>query len=253
MLGRLLDIREDFPVAASDDALIDLELADDDFQRRITLFGGDRTLATLYLGKAEGPRQVLARRAGEATAYAVAFSAFDAPVTIADWTDKGVLQIDQGEIAALQVDGLDLVAPGDLEHVAPGDLERVAPGDSETAWHLDGTAGTAGGAELNSAAAARLAGQVAGLRVEQVLSAAAEPGDGLDEPQLRLHVTRKNGKQIDYLLGRNAKTGIYTLMVSTWPELFRLSAYTAHQLTEAARRDVLLAKPAQHAAAAAAN
>ena len=240
MLHRLLAIREDFPVDSSPEALIRFKLADDDFERRIILSGGDKTLATLYVGTPEGPRQVHARRAGSDDAYAVAFGLFDVPLAAADWTDKGVAQIPQDDIVALQVNGLHLVAP--------------IAGDAGTAWQLDGDAeGSPEGAELKPAAAVRLASRLSALRVEQVLGTETDPGDGLAEPQLRLGVTRKDGKRVDYRLGRAAMTGVYTLKVSTRPEHFRVSSYTAHQLIEAARRDTLLAKPKQNVAAPLSN
>jgi len=231
MLQRLLAIREDFPTESDPDALIRFKLADDDFERRITLANAGETLATLYLGSPEGPRQTHARRAGDDTAYAVAFGLFDAPSDSDAWTDKGVLQLAEGSITDIQINGLHLAAA--IDHA------------SKTPWQLrDGEPQQT----LNVNAAARLAERLAGLRVEQVLSRETAPGDGLDAPKLRLSVTLKDGSRIDYRLGQAELTGFYTLKVSSWPEHFRLSGYVAHPLIEAARREVLLAKPEQHAA-----
>lgn len=236
MLRRLLAIREDFPTQSDPDALTRFKLADDHFERRITLANGGETLATLYLGSPEGPRQTHARRAGEDTAYAVAFGLFDAPVASDDWTDKAILQIGEADIAGIRVNGLHIVA--------------AIAADHKGGWQLEGTAPSA---SLNQAAAGRLAERLAQLRVEQVLSHEPEPGDGLDAPQLRLSVTLADSSRVDYRLGRAGLTGLYTLKVSTRPEYFRLSNYTAHQLIDAARREVLLLKTEQHAVAPAAR
>jgi hypothetical protein len=230
MLQRLLAIREDFPTESDPEALTRFKLADDDFERRITLSGADKTLATLYLGSPEGPRQSHARRNGEDTAYAVAFGLFDAPADSDDWTDKGVLQLAEADITGIQVNGLHIVA--------------AITADSEGRWLLEDADPST---SLDQKAAGRLTERLAGLLVEQVLSREAEPGDGLDAPELRLSVTLKDSSRVDYRLARAGMTGLYTLKASTRPEYFRLSGYVAHQLIEAARREVLLVKPEQHA------
>lgn len=233
MLAHLLAIREDFPVEAEPGELSGFKVAENDFERRITLAGGGKTLATLYLGTPEGPRQSHARRADQEKVYAVAFGLFEAPVTQADWIDKDLLQLPQEDIAAIQVNGLHLVA--------------AIAGSGDSPWQLDG----AGPQDsLDPAAAARLAGRLAGLRIDAVLGREPEAGDGLDAPQLRLSVNLRDGSRIDYRLGYGATTGLYTLKVSSRPEYFRLSGYQAHQLIETSRREVLLAPPNRHAAAA---
>jgi len=232
MLKHLLAIHEDFPVASDPDAWIRFKLADDNFERRITLSGGGKNLATLYLGTPEGPRQTHARPAGGDTAYAVQFGLFDAPVATGDWTDKGVLRVAEGDIAGIQVNGLHLVTAVDSSGDNPWQLENAEPGQT-----------------LDPAAAKRLADRLAGLQVEAVLGRESAAGNGLDAPELRLGIILKDGSRIDYRLGRAGMTGFYTLKASSRPEYFRLSSYAAHQLVDAARREVLLAKPNRHAAA----
>ncbi|GAB4369619.1 MAG: hypothetical protein Kow00114_29480 [Kiloniellaceae bacterium] len=236
MLQRLLAIREDFPTESDPDALTRFRLADDNFERRITLANAGETLATLYLGSPQGPRQSHARRAGEDTAYAVAFGLFDAPVASDDWTDKDILRLGETDITGMQVNGLHIVA--------------AIPADSQGHWQLEGAEPSAG---LDQAAAGRLAERLAELQVEQVLEREPGPDDGLEAPLLRLSVTLKDSRRVDYRIGRASLTGLFTLKVSTWPEYFRLSNYVAHQLIEAARREVLLVKTEQHAAAPAAR
>jgi Domain of unknown function (DUF4340) len=232
MLKHLLAIRQDFPVASDPDALIRFKLGDENFERRITLFGGGETLGTLYLGTPEGPRQTHARPAGGDTAYAVLFGLFDAPVAAGDWTDKGVLRVAEADIAGIQVNGLHLMTAVDSGGDNPWQLDDAEPGQT-----------------LDAAAAKRLADRLAGLQVEAVLGRENSAANGLDAPELRLSVILKDGSRIDYRLGRAGMTGFYTLKASSRPEYFRLSSYAAHQLIEAARREVLLAKTNQHAAA----
>lgn len=232
MLTRLLAVESNLPLGSGAEVLRRYKLADDDFERRVTLRSADETLATLYLGTPEGPRQVHLRRAGDATAYSVPFGLYDASFSENDWFDRGFLQVAADDIASIEVNGLRLVH------------------EADKSWRLDATDDTAG---LQPGAAAKLAGLLAGLRVESFLADETVPDYALDTPQLLLTLTRKDGTRIEYRLGKTDLQKDYSLKVSTRPEHFHLSVYAAHKLLDAAGRDALLAKPAagqNHAAAA---
>lgn len=236
MLSRLLAIEEQLPLDSSPEAVIRFKVSDEDFERRVTLFGGDAELAGLYIGTPEGPRQVHARRAGDNTVYAVDFGLFDASIDNDDWFDHGFLQMPVSDIAAIEVYGL-----------------RLVPDDKE-GWRLDGSgAGDDPAPTLDVKAAARLASLLADLRVDALLDDETAPDYALDTPRLTLSLTRKDGTTIDYALGRTVLQKDYSFKVSTRPEHFHLSSYTAHQLIEAATREALLTHPETgggHAAAA---
>ena len=89
------------------------------------------------------------------------------------------------------------------------------------------------------------------LRVEGIRDSGTQPDYGLDDPQMSLTVTRRDGRRIDVRLGKSALEQDWSLKASIRPEHFRLSGYSAHRLIDAARREVLLApaKANQHAAA----
>jgi len=241
-LARLLKLKKRQPAGNGEAELIRYKLAGDDFERRITFAKGDQALATLYIGTPLGPRQVHARRADEDTAYDVDFGLYDAPAAVAEWIDKGVLQLPLEDIAAIEVNGLRLV-PGHDEAGAGGSGKSAAP-----TWAL---AGDAAEGKLKPSGAARLADLLAQLRIEGMLGDETDPDYGLDTPVLTLTLTRKDGRTIDYSLGKSDLKAQFTLKVSSWPAHFLLSSNTARQLIEAAGRAALLEpEPAQHAAAA---
>ncbi|MEO3430885.1 DUF4340 domain-containing protein [Pelagibius sp. CAU 1746] len=243
MLARLLQVERHLPIASDPQALIGFKLADDDFERRLTLSGGGKALATVYIGTPEGPRQVSLRLAGEQTGYSVHFGLYDASVAFDDWFDRGFLQVPKEDIAAIEVNGLRLVADAG----AAGGWRLAVPS-------AVGPAGDGKAPSLNAKAADRLAGLLAGLRVESFRSDEADPDYALDSPQLTLAMTRRDGRTVTYLLGRGAQQKDFSLKVSTRPEHFRLSVYAVNKLIHAAERDALLPPESdKHATATATN
>ncbi len=244
MLARLLQVERHLPVASDPQALIGFKLADDDFERRLTLSGGGKRLATVYIGTPEGPRQVHLRLAGEDTGYSVHFGLYDASIANDDWFDHGFLQLHKEDIAAIQVNGLRLVADA---AAAGGWRLDPAPVDGDESPALD------------AKAADRLAGLLAELRVESFRVDETTPDYALDTPRLTLTMTRSDGKSVTYLLGRSALQKDFSLKVSTRPEHFRLSIYAAKRLINAAAREALLPPDSgnhaddHHAAATATN
>lgn len=225
VLARLLQVERHLPVGSDPQALAGFKLADDNFERRLTLSGGGETLATVYIGTPEGPRQVHLRLAGEDSGYSVHFGLYDASVDYDDWFDRGFLQVPKEDIAAIEVSGLRLVTDA-----------AVAGG-----WRLDPAPAPGGdGPALDEKAADRLAGLLAELRVESFRADETKPDYALDMPQLTLTMTRRDGTSVTYLLGRGDLQKDFSLKVSTRPEHFRLSIYAATKLIHAAERDALL-------------
>jgi hypothetical protein len=233
-LDRLLLARRVLAVGSGAEAQREYKVADDTFERRLTLSAGDSVLTTVYLGSPQGPRQSHARLAGDAEVYAIAFGLYDAEADAGAWIDRNLLQVPEAEIAAIEVNGLHIV--------------HDATRHGNAAWQLDAAASDQ---QLDGDAAARLAGQITALRIEGIRDTEAEPDYGLDDPQLSLTVTRRDGTRIAYRLGQSALQQDWSLVSSMRPEHFRLSGYSAHRLIDATRRDVLLApaKSARHAAA----
>jgi hypothetical protein len=243
MLDKLLAIKEGLPVATSKGALERFSLSDDKFERRMTFANGDQTLATLYFGTTQGARQVHARHSDQDAVYTVTFGTYEAPSYGDDWLDKKILQFPETDIAAIDVDGLRLI-PVATDKAAAGDkteTDKTATPAKPT-WRL---AEDTGGPPLNVAAADKLAGRIAALRIDSVLGTEAKPEYGLDAPVVSLSVARKDGDSDDYVLGKAADKDDYTLKVSSRPEYFHLTGYEAKGLIDAAARDALLEIPSK--------
>lgn len=279
LIDKLVALDHGAPVTTSASAEKRFKVANDDFERRITLAAGDKTLAQLYVGNSPSMHEVHARAAKEDSVYSIKFASYDAPVKSTDWEDKTILEIPPDKIQAIDVAGLHLQhqpAPAAAAtamptasvnangKVAVTGLTPAGPDASEKPTAPQWTATGAGDLTRFSAGAAdKLAQQLADLRFRDVLGTAPKPGDGMDHPVLHFRVLRQDGSEVDYTLarseppastataGQSAKSKAepppeqYTLKVSARPEYFALDTAQAKSLLADTATDSLLsAKPA---------
>ena len=216
------------------------KVADDIFERRVTLAAGGKTLAKLYLGDAPSPRQVHVRRDGDNAVYDVELGSWEFPADAADWEDKGVLHVDQQDIRAIEIDGLTLTRAAAATTAA-----KVAkPGGTPTAPQWQTSTSLKKGETLNAAAVDTLAQRIANLDIGSVLGRADQPDYGLAKPELQFAITRADGKRTEYRIGHMAKGQDCALKSSARDEYFQVPATTAQGLIDAAKRDTLVQAPA---------
>jgi hypothetical protein len=242
LIDRLESLKRGLPVATSSGASKRFKVSEASFERRITLGDGGKTLATLFLGTSPSMREVHARRAGRKDVYTVDFATYDVPVKAEDWEDKDVLRIPEGDIWAIDVNGLHITRTAEAAATAVAKATAAQPAGSgaiqaKSVWR-------ASGEHLKPQAADDLAERLANLNIGAVLGTQAKPGYGLTQPVLSLTVTRKNGQRIGYRLGKMSDGQAYALKSSTRSEYFRLPLYAAEPLVEAAQRGTLLAAKA---------
>lgn len=238
LLDKLGQLKAGVPVATTRGAQARFKVATEGYERRIVLGQGDQPRATLFLGTAQGARQVLARVDGSDAIHAVALAVYEIPLKTDDWLDKAIVSLPNDDIAALELGALKL-ARGTPAAPLPDAAAVVKPASSTAAETWTASAGLADGETLSTDAAAALASALAGLRIDSVLGREAQPGYGLDRPALALTVVRKDGSRIDYRLGKQAVGEDYVLKVSTRPEYFRMPAWAVNPLLDAGKRDRL--------------
>ncbi len=101
LLDRLLKLQGGWPVATTAAAQKRFEVAEEKFQRRITLSNGEDVRSELYVGTSPGFRKVHARKADDKAVFSVIFNVFDTPAQNRSWLDRSLLQ-PKGEVAAIQ-------------------------------------------------------------------------------------------------------------------------------------------------------
>lgn len=220
------------PMASSTGAQDRFKVGEKNFDRRITLGGGDKTIAVLYLGTPQGLRDTPVRRAGEKNIYAIRSSALDVQANNDSWADMKVLQLPKDSIARIDVDGLVLHAP---PKTGPNAAGNPSP------WRAEGLKS---GETLDSASADNLASLLANISPGGILKRGEQPDNGLDRPLLTLALTTRDGRRIDYAIGKLAGDEAYTLKTSSRAEIFRLLPFAAQPLLDTAKRTALLGKPA---------
>lgn len=255
LLKRLSELRGGTPVATTPGAQQRFRVSDADFERRITLHAGDKTLGTLYLGTAPSLREINARAATTEAIFAVELGAHEFLVKSDDWIDRTLLRMPRDEIVAVDVAGLHLERVPDptptMEATTKASAENQTDGVAtdagtgtiggaapRTQWRATGLAA---GESLNSAAADALAGKLADISISALLGTEEKIEYGLRKPVLSFQVTRKGGAPVEYRLGKAPQGDEYTLKVSNRTQYFRLPAYSAEQLLKAARREPLVA------------
>jgi len=91
ILAKIVGLKTSWPVATTSSSHQRFEVSDDNFQRKIQLYQGDKFAGELYLGSSPGFKKVHLRRAGEQAVYAQNLNTYDFPLKRADWMDKSLL------------------------------------------------------------------------------------------------------------------------------------------------------------------
>lgn len=91
-LDKLAAITLGWPVAETDSARQRFEVAEDDYQRKLSLHSAEGTLATIYLGSSPSYQQVHLRRDGEDAIYAVGLNNYELSAQPERWFDQTLIQ-----------------------------------------------------------------------------------------------------------------------------------------------------------------
>ncbi len=235
LLGELKALKRGLAVATTAGAQQRFKVSDDDFERKLVLAQGDKTLATVYFGTSPGLRQVHARSARDSAVYTTGFGLYEAPLGADAWEDKTLLRVPADDIRRIEVAVLAL-SPLQPPHAAAA--KKTAQGAAgPPPWSATGLDD---GEVVDQAHAADLVQQVSQLTFASVLGTRADPAYGLEQPALTLELTLKDGKREQIRLGRREKQNDYVLQVSSRPEYFRLTSAAGAALIKSAQRNQLV-------------
>ncbi len=107
LLSQLAGLKAGLPVATSTSAREQLDVAEDDFQRHVTIQQGDEVLADLYVGTSPGYQRAHVRRAGQDAIVSAKLNVYDLPDTVDGWMDRMLLSFD--EVFRIQTEDFTLV------------------------------------------------------------------------------------------------------------------------------------------------
>jgi hypothetical protein len=263
VLDELAGLKRGLPIATSSAALKRFKLADDDFERRMVLSRGGKTLGTVYFGSSGGVRQTDARTAKDHAVYTVDLATYELPTQDSDWLDVDLLQRDPTSLTELDVTGatsqpvLKLLrqkaaapaasapTPAPASASAPASAPVTAAA-SAAVW-VDGSLPV--GKQVDSAHADTLAQDVSELRVSAILGLQDQPEWQQQHPVLTLGITdsKQPGQMATWTISKPSSGNYYVLKDSTQPYYFQIASATGTELIDASAPAQLLASDAgQH-------
>lgn len=225
LLQKLAGLEKGWPVATSAGALSRFKVADDAFERRVTLAAGGETRGVLYVGTSPGLRKVHVRPRGEEAVYAVSLDTWDVNAGPGDWIDKGVLTLDEAAVTRVELPGVTLERDGEAFRVA----------------------GLREGQTADEAQVRTLVNRLTRLRIEGLADADAVPKD--KEPALTLTVTRGGGDPLTYRVWTLEEGADPVLTRSDFSQAFRVADFSVEPLMTASL-DALVKAAGEPAAAA---
>ena len=215
LLDKLAGLKRPSPVATSAAAQKRHKVADDAFERKVTLKAGDKTVATLLLGDSPGFKRQFARPAGDKAVYDLDLPLFEVGNRRDDWLQRDLLHVDQDKITA----------------VSAADWKLTKDKD---AWQLAGTTD-----KPDPAAVINLLGRLGGLGYRGVLGTQDKPEYNQATPALELTLQLAGGGSRVYRISQAKDSKDYVLKAADRPWYFKLSAFDLEGLADL-NRDKLL-------------
>jgi hypothetical protein len=203
-IGKLIGIKTDVLATNTASSLKRLQVADDDFVRKIDLQGADGTVHTLYLGTPSGGSANHVRLGGQDNVYvARGISSFEANTEVSGWINPVYLSVPQSNILSASIEN----AQGKFDF-----------SNNANVWSMKNLPS---GAPFNSAALTGLIGRLASLNMQSPLGKTAKPEYGLDKPSATVTVviSDANSSKVTTLkIGAKDSDGTYPVISSdsTW-------------------------------------
>ncbi len=220
LLDKLADLEKGWPVATTGGAARRFKVADEQFERKLTLLADQEVLAEFYIGTSPGFRKVHARPAGEDAVFSVAFNSWEASAEADAWIDKGVLTLDEADVQRVEIAGLVLQRED-------GKLKVLALAEEET---------------TNEEAADSLVRNLAELRIQSLLGSEAKPEYRQDEPELEFKVAREGGDVLSYRFSKPEDASYYVLKRSDLDYYFKIAEFTVQAILDSTRDELVDAK-----------
>jgi hypothetical protein len=227
LVEKLAVLKRPLPVATSREALKRHQVADDGFERKITLESGDTPVATLLLGDSPGFKRQLVRVGGESAVYDVELPLFEVSNRHDDWLTRDQLRIDQEQI----------------KRISTADWTLLKGQDG---WQLEGT-----DEKPDAAAVLNLLGRISSLNYRGVLGTQDKPEYNQAAPTLDLRLQLADGSACEYRISKMKDGADSVLKAADRPWYFKLSDMDLEGLVEVTRDQLLGKAPAAESQASA--
>ena len=204
-----------------------LQVARDDFMRRIELTTADGESLILFLGSSPSYGATHVRLNGQDETYLTGdLNAWQVSADAGSWIDTSYLNIPQDEVTRINIQN--------------DNGELVLEKDAEGSWTL---AGLAADEELNSNTTSALVNQASTINMIAPLGTEEKEAYRMDRPQA-IVTLETTGKTITLLIGATfVEDDSYVVKTSESPYYVRVNQYSIQGLVEKTRQDLIQLPP----------
>ncbi len=218
-LDKLIGVKTDVLATSTASSLKRLQVADDDFVRKIELQGADGNVHTLYLGTASGGGANHVRLAGQDNVYvARGINSFEAATAVASWIDTTYLSVSQNNLLSATIEN------------AQGKFEFTNQGNTWTMKNLPG------GQQLDQTKVPVMLARLGSLTMVRPLGKEAKPEYGLDKPSatVTVVVSETNSTRVYTLkVGAQDGEGNYAVISSDSTWYVRVASFNVEEFVNA--------------------
>ncbi len=217
LLDKLAAMKKGWPVATTSSAPRRFKVAEDEFERRLTLLTNDDTLAQLYIGNSPGFRKVHVRNADDDAVFSVAFNPWEAGADSSDWINKNILTF----------------STEDLLHVEMSEFELQREDDELRLTDLTDQE------EMNEQQAQMLVNSLSGLQVESLLDNTDKIASLPDDADLIVNVVLKPDEMLVYRFFKPDEEPHYIVIRSDFDHYFEIAEFHVNTIKEVTRDQLL--------------
>lgn len=212
----LLTETRSFPAGSTSAAALQFKVSEDDFERKITLFKGNKELRTVFFGTSPGFKKVHARIAGEEAIYPIKFNTVDILETPMSWYDRTILRFPEQDIVKLTI--------GEIV------LERDEDGPLVLQGLTDGE-------EVKTEKVEELMRAINEGDFQDIIGLEEKPEYKLESPTAIYTVELSGGEKYTYNFSGPLEDNNYVLKTSRYPQLYKVSESVVKELTSLKRED----------------
>ena len=240
LIEKILSLKTNLASAQTDAAAQRFQVAEDTFQRKLTIKTASSEAIKLFVGSGAGARRSHVRLGSEKAIYSLPIAEYELSASESDWQDLNCLRLATDSIKLVELDGLSLLK------VASNDAQSTEESDNGSETDKEATSApewigkdSSGEIAIHSDAVANAVRQLSQLRIEQAEHIAKEP---LNE-RLYLSLQYEQGRRDYRLLQSPDDTSQYWLKASDLEGYaLKINERNAQQILENWSADTLMVK-----------
>jgi len=229
LVGEIAGLRTDRLVTQTAASHKRLEVAEDEFQRRIDVELADGTTQRLYVGNSPSWRAAHVRADGQDEVYLTSdLTAQDVGVEATAWVDPVYFSVERDQIVRLTIEN------------AQGSLDLVKEGET---WTLEGLPA---GETLDETKLNGLLSRVTSVSLREPLGKDDAAAYGLDDPLAVVTIYLDDGSSQALRVGsQDPEDNSYVVLASSSDYYVRVNEYSVQSFVEYGLQDLLVPPPTQ--------